>query len=118
MAQRNSRSSHVQSAVMQLIPRLAAFHSHYFLNAHLNDAVAYLLLNIKRDRQQTFLTIGLLAVAVGDGIRQQLPKIMELLRTTLRSKDGSVKKKPALQDDSAYICLCMLARSVLQGLHN
>lgn len=81
----------------------------------LGDAVAYVLSNIKRDRQQTFLTIGFLAMALGDGIKPQLPKIMEFLRSALRPKETSASKRRSvvhIPDDAAYTCLCMLARYV------
>ena len=117
MAQRNHKSGHVQSAVLQLIPRLASITSEsgkagHFTQQYLPDAVTYILASVKRDRQQAFFTIGFLTMAVGDAIRPQLPKIMDFLRTTLRPKEGAKKKSNAPSDDPAYICLCMLARSV------
>ncbi|GAV00928.1 TOR [Ramazzottius varieornatus] len=115
MDQRNARSPYIQSAILQLLPRLAAFNNAIFIEKHLGDAVAYVLSNIKRDRQQTFLTIGFLAMALGDGIKPQLPKIMEFLRSALRPKETSASKRKSvvhIPDDAAYTCLCMLARSV------
>jgi serine/threonine-protein kinase mTOR len=116
MAQRSHKSVHIQSAILQLIPRLAAItfdgEPAHFPSLYLSQAVTYVLSNVKRDRQQTFFAVGYLATAVGDAILPQLPKIMDFLRTTLRPKDGTTKKKSAPPDDAAYICLCMLARSV------
>lgn len=111
MAHRDkTKSPLVQSAVMQLLPRLAAFHTHTFSKHHLADSVTFILTNLKRDRQQTFLTLGYLAMALGESVKPQLSKIMEILRTTLRGKDGTTKKKAPPPDDAAYMCLCMLAR--------
>ncbi|OQV15683.1 Target of rapamycin [Hypsibius exemplaris] len=120
MNQRNHKSGHIQSAVLQLMPRLASITAEpgkpgFFARTCLPEAVIYILNNVKRDRQQAFFTIGFLAMAVGDGIRPQLPKIMDFLRTALRPKEGSAaakKRSTAPPDDPAYICLCMLARSV------
>lgn len=117
MAQRNHKSGHIQSIVLQLIPRLASISDEpgkpgFFTKTYLPEAVSYILASVKRDRQQAFFTLGFLAMATGDGILPQLPKIMDFLRTTLRPKEGSKKKTNAPPDDPAYICLCMLARSL------
>ncbi|CAG7725809.1 unnamed protein product [Allacma fusca] len=80
---RNSRNSYIQQTLFVLLPRLAAFDNLAFSNGgHLNVAVNYLLTNI-RLKPEAFVTIGLVALAVGHGIKQWISKIMEVVKASL-----------------------------------
>lgn len=51
--------------------------------------MVYLLSTLRgkdRDRASAFVTIGLIAVAVEENIKQYLPKIMEFIRVSLPAK--------------------------------
>lgn len=59
--------------------------------------MSYLLASLRgreKERALSFTTIGLVAVAIQDGIRPYLPKIMEFLKVSLPvSKDVTTKKR-------------------------
>lgn len=62
----------------------------FLFYSYLNSAMLVLLANVRgRDRDQrnsSFVTIGLIAIAVEDHTKPYLAKILELIRSALPSK--------------------------------
>ncbi|XP_043460744.1 serine/threonine-protein kinase mTOR isoform X2 [Leptopilina heterotoma] len=118
MNQRISRNPHIQNALMNLLPRLAAFNREKFVQSNLRDCLAYLLMTLKgreKDRAAAFTTIGLIAVAVGDPIKPYLGRIMETIKSSLPSKEMSNKKRVALEP-AVFICITLLGHAVKQTI--
>lgn len=112
---RTSRNAFIQSCLISILPRLAAFNPDDFAKYHLKVAVAYLIGFIRREREksQPFQSLGLLAVASKKDIRPHLKDILEVIRTALPVKDLSQKKPKAgiSVDPSVFSCISMLARA-------
>lgn len=118
MSQRTSRNPNIQHALMTLLPRLAAFNKEKFVKDHLRVSLSYLLTTLRgreKDRHVAFTTIGLIAVAVEDAIRQYLPKIMEFIKSSLPSKETPNKKRASLEP-SVFICITLLGNAVNQSI--
>lgn len=114
MSHRNSRSPHIQQVLLLILPRLAAFNRGRFLNNHLHSTLQYLLITVRgreRDRTAAFITIGLLAVAMGDEIKTFVPKIMEVIKLALPNKETPSKKRASL-DPSVFLCITFLGHAV------
>lgn len=61
--------------------------------SYLSETMAYLLGSLRRERERynVFNAIGLLAVAVKQDIKPYIPKIMEVIRASLPSKDLTIR---------------------------
>ena len=61
--------------------------------SNLDQTMGYILMCLRRDRDRSaaFQATGLLAVSVGSDISQYLPRIMEIIRSALPSKDQPTK---------------------------
>ncbi|XP_034935910.1 serine/threonine-protein kinase mTOR [Chelonus insularis] len=119
MNQRSSRSPHIQHALMTLLPRLVAFNTEKFNKEYLREILNYLLLALRgreKDRNAAFMTIGLIAVAVGDAIKPYLPKIMEVIKSSLPAKETPNKKRSASLESSVFICITLLGYAVKSGI--
>ncbi|XP_063975702.1 serine/threonine-protein kinase mTOR [Diachasmimorpha longicaudata] len=117
--QRLSKSPHIQHALMTLLPRLVAFNTDKFTKEHLRDTLNYLLVVLRgreKDRYAAFMTIGLISVAVGDSIKPYLPKIMDVIKSSLPSKETPNKKKGAPLEPAVFICITLLAHAVKQAI--
>ncbi|KAK6628142.1 hypothetical protein RUM43_001953 [Polyplax serrata] len=117
LAQRLSRSPHVQQALLALLPRLAAFNKDKFVSLHLQGSVSYLLASLRgreKERALSFTAIGLVAVAIQEGIKPHLPKIMEFLRVSLPiPKEVATKKRgPPGPEPGVLICITLLGHAV------
>lgn len=68
---------------------MSSFHLFFSLCSYLSETMAYLLGSLRRERERynVFNAIGLLAVAVKLDIKPYIPKIMEVIRASLPSKD-------------------------------
>lgn len=113
MAQRTSRSAHIQQALLLILPRLAAFNRVRFLNNHLSSTLQYLLLTVRgreKDKTAAFITIGLIAVAMNNDIKPFVPKIMEVIKLALPSKE--TPKKRSNLDSSVFLCITFLGHAV------
>lgn len=61
--------------------------------SHLSPTMVYLLTTLRgrdRDRATAFTTIGLIAVAVEQHIKPYLPKIMEIIKSSLPTKVSKI----------------------------
>ncbi|XP_077275474.1 serine/threonine-protein kinase Tor isoform X1 [Temnothorax americanus] len=116
MNQKISRNPHIQHALMMLLPRLAAFNKEKFIKDHLKESLAYLLLILRsreKDRYAAFTSIGFIAVAVEDAINPYLPKIMEMIKSLLPSKETPSKKRTPLEP-AVFVCITLLSHAVKQ----
>ncbi|XP_071445181.1 serine/threonine-protein kinase mTOR [Hetaerina americana] len=119
VSQRGTRSPHVLHALLTLLPRLAAFQKEKFVRIHLKNSMVFLLACLRgreKDRCAAFTAIGLMAVAVGRDIQPFLPKIMEVVKASLPSKEGSTRKRgsgggPGLEPP-AFVCITLLGATV------
>ncbi|XP_065216693.1 serine/threonine-protein kinase mTOR isoform X2 [Planococcus citri] len=121
LSQRISRNIYIQQILPKILPRLAAFNREKFIKNHLNASMVYLLSTLRskdRDRSLAFTTIGLIAVAVEENIKPHLPKIMEVIRASLPSKEGSTKKRMPNLDPSVFICITLLGHAVKNEIKN
>lgn len=61
--------------------------------SYLNETMAYLLGSLRRERERynVFNAVGLLAVAVKEDIKNYIPKIMEVIRSSLPGKDMTLR---------------------------
>ncbi|XP_012282445.1 serine/threonine-protein kinase mTOR isoform X2 [Orussus abietinus] len=115
MNQRMSRNPHIHHALMTLLPRLAAFNREKFNKDHLRESLAYLLMTLRgreKDRHAAFTTVGLIAVAVEDAIKPYLPKIMEVIKGSLPSKETPSKKRGSPPEPAVFICITLLGHAV------
>ena len=117
LAQRNVKNANVQSALLRVIPKIAAFDSEHFCKNYLSTTMNYLLgcLTRKdRDKANTLATIGILGVVVEGEILSYLPSIMDYIKSQLPMKDPSSKRKQPFTDPSVFVCLSLLARALKQ----
>lgn len=119
MNQRNSRNPHINHALMTLLPRLVAFNKEKFDKLYLAQSISYLLLTLKsreKDRHAAFTTIGLIGVAVENGIEPYLPDIMEVIKSSLPSKETPSKKRGTTLEPAVFICITLLGHAVKQTI--
>ncbi|GFN76929.1 mechanistic target of rapamycin (serine/threonine kinase) [Plakobranchus ocellatus] len=123
LAHRTSRSVYVQQTLLSSLPRLAAFNPTIFSRMipprkdrrFLQETINFLLSILKRERErsQAFLALGFLAIAVQGEIISYMSRIMDIIRSSLPSRDGSTKKNRNLVVDPAvFTCISMLARAM------
>ncbi|CAG8540856.1 14593_t:CDS:10, partial [Acaulospora colombiana] len=111
---KDHRDSLIRRTVISLIPVLAEFDDKEFVASNVHKCMAYLLAQLKkdRDRSSSFIAIGQVACAVGSNIGPYLDSILssikEGLTTKGRNRGGS--EAPLFQ------CIGMLARAVGQAL--
>ncbi|XP_050539572.1 serine/threonine-protein kinase mTOR [Daktulosphaira vitifoliae] len=112
LSHRLSRSPLVHSALMKLLPRLAAFNKSIFVQNYLNSSMMYLLSTIRgREREQrtnAFVAVGLVAIAVEDHTKPYLARILDVIRTSLPSKDSSSRKRLSSAEPAVYVCITLL----------
>ncbi|XP_027228160.1 serine/threonine-protein kinase mTOR isoform X1 [Penaeus vannamei] len=117
--QKTSRNNIIQSALLQIIPRLAALNKEKFSQSYLSGTMTYLLGCLRgrdKERPTAFITLGLLAVAVGPAIKKYLPKIMEVIKASLPTKDTPSKKR--VVEPAVYVCVSLVARGVEGAVRN
>ncbi|CAD7080067.1 unnamed protein product [Hermetia illucens] len=118
MDQRNSRSFYVQQALLNILPRVAAFNREAFVRKHLDTTVYYLLNILKgkeKDRNAAYVTLGYIAVAVENDIEKHVRSIMETIKVALPARDTPSKRKPTL-DPAVFTCITLLAHAVKSGI--
>lgn len=61
--------------------------------SYLSETMTYFLGSLRRERERynVFNAIGLLAVAVKQDIKPYIPKIMEVIRSSLPAKDMTIR---------------------------
>ncbi|KAL3272654.1 hypothetical protein HHI36_014119 [Cryptolaemus montrouzieri] len=114
LAQRTSRLSCVQQTILMVLPRLAAYNRALFVKEFLNTTMTYLFNTIKgreKDRGNSFVTLGLIAVAVEEDIEPYMDKIMEVVKFALPRSD-TLSRKRMLVDSHVFKCVTFLAHAV------
>ncbi|XP_046989267.1 serine/threonine-protein kinase mTOR isoform X1 [Schistocerca americana] len=115
LSQRIIRNPHIQHTLLAVLPRLSAFNRKKFVQAHLNKTMLFLLGSLRtreKDRSAAFTTVGLIAVAVQEDIQSYLPKIMDVIRASLPSKDTPSKKRAATLEPAVFVCITLLGHAV------
>uniref|UniRef100_A0A0P4VNQ8 Serine/threonine-protein kinase TOR n=2 Tax=Scylla TaxID=6760 RepID=A0A0P4VNQ8_SCYOL len=113
LSQRSSRNTLIQTALLKILPRLAALNKENFSQTYLSATMGYLLTCLRgreRERPAAFISLGLLAVAVGPAIKKYLPKIMDVIKASLPTKDTPSKKRSV--EPAVYVCVSLVARGV------
>ncbi|XP_076064565.1 serine/threonine-protein kinase Tor isoform X2 [Oratosquilla oratoria] len=113
--QRSSRNVLIQHALLQIVPRLAALHKEKFSHNFLSQTMNHLLTCLRgreKERSKAFITIGLMSLAVGyqEAIKKHLPKVLEVIKASLPTKDTPSKKRSV--DPAVYVCISLVARAV------
>ncbi|XP_050299177.1 serine/threonine-protein kinase Tor [Anthonomus grandis grandis] len=111
IAQRSLRANFIQQTLLNILPRLAAFNKEKFVQNQLKSTMNYLLNILKgreKDRNNAFITIGLIAVAVEEEIEPYIDKIMEFIKAALPRTDSTSKRRNAI-DCSVFKCITYLA---------
>eukprot|EP01105_Mastigella_eilhardi_P021948 TRINITY_DN5365_c0_g1_i1.p1 TRINITY_DN5365_c0_g1~~TRINITY_DN5365_c0_g1_i1.p1 ORF type:complete len:2426 (-),score=601.66 TRINITY_DN5365_c0_g1_i1:7080-14204(-) len=97
----------IRRAVIVIMPQLAKFMPSLFANNHLNQAITFLLAQIKTpERPLVFLALGETAQAVGADIMPYFDQILSKIREAL------VPKSKHHHCPEALSCLAMLANAV------
>lgn len=114
LEQRTSKSPYVQQALLQILPRLAAFNRDVFVEKYLKSCVSHLMQILRgkeKDRTVAFITIGYMAVAVESAIEKHLSGIMSSVKLSLPAKDLASKRKVPV-DPAIFACITLLAHAV------
>ncbi|XP_023161122.1 serine/threonine-protein kinase Tor [Drosophila hydei] len=114
LEQRSSKSPYVQQALLQILPRLAAFNREVFVAQYLKTCVAHLMAILRgkeKDRNVAYITIGYIAVAVETDIDKHLKHVMGSIKQALPAKDLASKRKSPV-DPSVFACITLLAHAV------
>ncbi|XP_002042098.2 serine/threonine-protein kinase Tor [Drosophila sechellia] len=114
LEQRTSKSPYVQQALLQILPRLAAFNRAVFVKKYLQTCVSHLMQILRgkeKDRTVAYITIGYIAVAVQSAIEVHLSSIMTSVKVALPAKDLTSKRKVPV-DPAVFACITLLAHAV------
>eukprot|EP00092_Neocalanus_flemingeri_P019853 GFUD01021504.1.p1 GENE.GFUD01021504.1~~GFUD01021504.1.p1 ORF type:complete len:2235 (+),score=707.01 GFUD01021504.1:192-6707(+) len=109
------KNSHIQNALITVLPRLAAANRTKFVSLHLEETMAYTyrcLQGRERDRYNALMAIGLLSVAAEKDIKKYLPNILQTLKNCLPQRDSPTKKRSSALDPAIFACISFLARAV------
>ncbi|KAH8412631.1 hypothetical protein KR009_003909 [Drosophila setifemur] len=114
LEQRSSKSPYVQQALLQILPRLAAFDREVFVEKYLKTCVWHLMQILRgkeKDRTVAYITIGYIAVAVESAIETHLSGIMGSVKVAFPAKDSASKRKVPV-DPAVFACITLLAHAV------
>ncbi|KAH8375520.1 target of rapamycin [Drosophila serrata] len=114
LEQRSSKSPYVQQALLQILPRLAAFNREVFVEKYLPTCISHLMAILRgkeKDRAVAYITIGYMAVAVQSAIQEHLSGIMSSVKLALPAKDLTSKRKVPV-DPAVFACITLLAHAV------
>uniref|UniRef100_UPI00358FB62C serine/threonine-protein kinase mTOR-like n=1 Tax=Myxine glutinosa TaxID=7769 RepID=UPI00358FB62C len=115
MKYRSSKNPLIQVALLNLLPRLAAFQPQNFTQHYLGEAMAYVLSCLRRERERplAFQAAGLLAVAVKTEVLPYLSRLLDIIRAALPAKDLAHKRPRVGQvDTTVFVAVAMLARAL------
>ncbi|XP_039269325.2 serine/threonine-protein kinase mTOR-like [Styela clava] len=114
LACRTSRNQLVQQSLLSLLPRLAASNPESFSGHFLDDAMAFVLSCLKKDRDRSsgFYAVGLIGLSVKKNIAVYMSKILEYIKTCLPNKDIPAKKqRNFVLEPAVFSCISMLAEA-------
>jgi FKBP12-rapamycin complex-associated protein len=69
----------------------------------------------EKDRNIAFITLGFIAVAVEKDIEKYIPKIMEVIKSSLPQKETPNKKKIVV-DPAVFMCITLLGHAMKSGI--
>lgn len=114
MAQRVLKIQGIPQILLIIIPRLAAFNKEFFLKKYFSTTMHYLITCLRsreKDKNVAFTTIGLMAAALENDIKNYIPRIMEVIKQALPVRDTLTKKRIWV-DPSIFACITLLAGTV------
>ncbi|KAI8593944.1 armadillo-type protein [Geranomyces variabilis] len=107
---KDHRDKLVRRTVILMIPNLAQFDPTDFVAAYMNGCMAYLLSQLKKDRESSaaFIAIGKVAIAVGSSISPYLDGTLQNIKNGLniKGRGRTAAEIPIFQ------CISMLAQAV------
>lgn len=102
--------------IINLLPRLAAASRDKFVTDHLEETMVYINRCLQgrqeRDRYNSLMAIGLLAVAAEKEIKKYIANILHILKSLLPHRDSPTKKRSVTLDPAIFACISFLARAV------
>lgn len=110
-----SKSPFIHSTLLAVIPRLAAFNPSTFLTNSLGEVLEYLrkISKQKDNKSASFISLGLLAVAVGSKISRRKDIIFPHLKAALQSKEK--KHKIQTYEPALFSCVTMLSLALKEN---
>lgn len=114
MAQRGLKTQGVPQILLIIIPRLAAFNKELFVQKHLSSVMQYLLSLLRgreKDRNMAFTTLGLIAAAIEDDIKNYIPRIMDVVKLALPTRDTPSRRRVWVEP-SVFACITLLGSAV------
>ncbi len=116
------KNSHVQNVIINLLPRLAAANREKFVTDYLEETMAYINRCLQgkqeRDRYNSLMAVGLLAVAAEKDIKKYIANILHVLKSLLPHRDSPSKKRSLTLDPAIFACISFLARAVKSYIRN
>ena len=110
-----SKSSFIHATLLAVIPRLAAFNPSTFLTNSLGEVLEYLrkISKQKDSKSASFISLGLLAVAIGSRISRRKDVIFPHLKAALQSKEK--KHKILTYEPALFSCVTMLSLALKEN---
>ena len=116
------KNSHVQNVIINVLPRLAAANREKFVTEYLDRTMDYINRCLQgrqeRDRYNSLMAIGLLAVAAEKDIKKYISNILHVLKSLLPHRDSPSKKRSVSLDPAIFACISFLARAVKGFIKN
>ncbi|KAJ2945763.1 hypothetical protein O0L34_g605 [Tuta absoluta] len=119
MAQQISRSHSVHQMLLLMIPRLAAFSRDSFSKKHLKSTINHLITFLRgreKEKAMAFTTLGLICVAVEDDVQIYLPRIIDIIKHTLPTKETPKKRNGS--DTPLFNCVTLLGVAMKENVSN
>lgn len=116
MAQQISRAHNVHQLLLLLIPRLAAFNKEVFINKHLKSTINHLITFLhgrEKEKTMAFTTLGLICVAVESEVQQYMPRIIEIIKLTLPTRETPKKRS---SDSALFNCVTLLSYAMKESV--
>ena len=116
------KNSHIQNVIINLLPRLAAANREKFVSDYLDETMVYLNRCLQgkqeKERYNSLMAFGLLAVAAEKDIKKYIPNILHILKSLLPHRDSQNKKRSVALDPAIFACISFLARAVKSYIKN
>ncbi|KFD55349.1 hypothetical protein M513_03689 [Trichuris suis] len=105
--------------LLKTTTRLAAFDPERFLTLNFAESVNFVLSGISREKQrsESLLATGLLFLAMKKHMEPYVPKVFDLLKQQLPTKESS-KKRAATVDPSLFTCIALIVRAFGSSVHD
>lgn len=100
----------VPQILLIIIPRLAAFNKEVFVRKYLSVTMHHLLTSVRgreKDKNMAFTTLGLMAVAIEQDLKNYIPRIMDVIKSALPVRDTQTKRRVWV-DSSIFAAISLL----------